>query len=68
MDEHRIARITYPTVSFTVSVQHVDWIARRSAELGLSKSEFVRRLLDADRSAPLVFPAREAVTKEKVPA
>lgn len=39
----RTVRNTNPTTSFTLPVAQIDWIARKAAALGVSKSEYLRR-------------------------
>lgn len=44
-NDDRVERRSYPTVAFTIFKSQRDWIARRAKELGVSKSEFVRRTI-----------------------
>ena len=45
-DGDKVTRATFPTASFSVKTSHIAWIAQRAKSLGISKSEFVRRLFD----------------------
>lgn len=44
-NDDKVERRSYPTAAFTILKSQRDWIARRARELGISKSEFVRRTL-----------------------
>lgn len=45
-DDDKVTRSTYPTAAFTIRKAHVDWIARAAKRAGVSKSAYVRRILD----------------------
>lgn len=45
-DSEKVTRATLPTASFSITVTHIAWIARRAKTLGISKSQLVRDLLD----------------------
>jgi hypothetical protein len=51
MEPIRVARVTFPTASFSLGAQHIDWVQRRAAAVGLSKSAYVRSLIDQDMTA-----------------
>lgn len=44
----RVTREVYPTASFTIFARHLAHIAKRAADLGISKSEFMRSLIERD--------------------
>lgn len=45
-NEDTVTRETLPTAAFSIRGTHIRWIAQRAKELGVSKSAFVRDLLD----------------------
>lgn len=44
----KVTRRTYPTAAFAIRLEHIQWIAKRAKQLGISKSEYVRSLIAAD--------------------
>ena len=40
-----VHRVTYPTASFSLLRSQIAWIAAKASALGLSKSEYMRRLV-----------------------
>ena len=44
----RVVRVTLPTASFSLKQSQIAWIARAAQRAGVSKSEYVRRVLDRD--------------------
>jgi len=49
-DNGKVTRRTYPTAAFAIRLEHIQWIAKRAKQLGISKSEYVRSLIAADMS------------------
>jgi hypothetical protein len=50
MTEKQSARIQ-DRDTFVLGVERKAWVKERAARLGLGKSEYIRRLIDADREA-----------------
>ena len=46
LDEKRVVRLTYPTLSLTVWKPHLDWIEAEARRRNVSKSEVVRVLVE----------------------
>lgn len=42
------SRAPLPIVSFSLTVRNLTWVAKRAGELGISRSEYVRRVLSKD--------------------
>lgn len=47
-DGDKVKRETYPTAAFSVRLSHIRWITKQAKALGVSKSEYVRGILDRD--------------------
>lgn len=45
-DDDRVDRRSYPTAAFTLKKSQIAWIARAAKDAGVSKSAYVRLLLD----------------------
>lgn len=45
-EQQRVARITRPTASFSLDLQHVRWIAAEAKRRKTTKSVIVRELFD----------------------